>query len=402
MYRRPFDFSFGHAYYHSRPRYSLLAAGRKGRKATFVIEARGDVKPEAELKVKTPSGETVSLGKAEKGENAYEYVFPADGVYLFDANFAGSAAFSVVSATGVDFAFQTESSGTGKVFSFSTGDSFPKYAGYFEVPGGKECCVKVQGGGFEIRDEDGEVVQRLEKTDYAGSKCVFFTPKQDAIWSIRCLETSANFKFFAPMPGILADDPAFLPTYGEDLPFKRIQKEYSSVPEIPTARLFPLPLKGAVAKAVDAAAAARAEFGSTNKWKKIYDTRRYHYDWSEPAAQTQEQLKVAALELEALEPVRKMRDMERYAGRESEDLRRYVAFVSLYAPVLALDDAAAKKYALSPALPDNEDFRLKVNAVISPYGAEYTEDGFYYADYAAAVKLAPFIVDRLEALGANR
>ena len=97
-----------------------------------------------------------------------------------------------------------------------------------------------------------------------------------------------------------------------------------------------------------------------------------------------------------------MRDMERYAGRESEDLRRYVAFVSLFAPVLALDDASAKKYALSPALPGDEDFRLKVNAVISPYGAEYIEDGFFYDDYSAVVKLAPFIIDRLEALGANR
>ena len=402
VYHRPFDFGFGHSYYHPLPRYSLLAAGKKGRKATFVIQARGGVRSEAEFKVKTPSGETVSLGKAESGENRFEYVFPADGVYLFDANFAGGEGFSVVSATGVDFAFQTERSGTGKVFSFSTGDSFPKYAGYFEVPGGKECCVKIQGGGIEIRDEDGEVVQRLEKTDYAGSKCFFFTPKQDAIWSIRCLETSANFKFFAPLPGILADDPSFLPTYGEDLPFKRIQKEYSSVPEIPTAKLFPLPVKGKVAKAVDEAAAARAAFGGTNKWAKLYKDRRYHYDWSEPAAQTQEQLKVAALELEALEPVRKMRDMERYAARESDDLRRYVAFVSLYAPVLALDDAAAKKYAASPAVPDDEDFRLKVNAVISPYGAEYIEEGFYYADYAAVVKLAPFIVDRLDALKVNQ
>ena len=174
------------------------------------------------------------------------------------------------------------------------------------------------------------------------------------------------------------------------------------MPELPTARLFPLPVKGAVAKAVDAAAAARLAFGNTNTWAKIYNDRHYHYIWSEPAAQTQEQLKVAALEQEALEPVRKMRDMERYAKRESEDLRRYVAFVSLYAPVLALSDDEAKKYAQSPVVPDDEDYRLKVNAVISPYGAEYVEDGFYYDDYAAAVKLAPFIVERLDALGVNR
>ncbi len=100
-------------------------------------------------------------------------------------------------------------------------------------------------------------------------------------------------------------------------------------------------------------------------------------------------------------PVNLVRDGRLYPV-ESEDLRRYVAFVSLYAPVLALDDAAAKKYALAPSLPADEDFRLKVNAVISPYGAEYIEDGFYYDDYAAAVKLAPFIVDRLDKLGVNK
>ena len=255
---------------------------------------------------------------------------------------------------------------------------------------------------IEIRDEDGEIVQHLERDDYSGSKCILFTPKQDAIWSFRCLNDSVNLKFYAPLPGIWADDPSYLPTYGEDLPFKRIKKEYSSVPELPTARLFPLPVKGAVAKAVDAAAAARAEFGAGDKWAKLYKQRRYHYDWTEPAAQTQEQLKVAAMELEALEPIRKMRDMELNAGRESEDLRRYVAFVSLYAPVLALDDAEAKKFALAPALPADEDFRLKVNAFISRYGAEYIEDGFFYDDYSAVMKLAPFIIDRLEALQVNK
>ena len=404
VYRRPFNFEFGRTYYNPTPRYTLLAAGRKGRKATFTIKARGQVKESAAFTATTPSGKTVSLGKAVAGDNAYEYVFPEDGVYLFDPNFppmhaeGDSEGFDIVSATGVDFAFQAGETSLGKVVRFSTGDDFPKYAGYFEVPGGKECCIKLQDGGIEIRDEEGEVVQRLERDDYSGSKCLLFTPPQDAIWSFRCLDTSINMKFYAPLPGIWADDPSYLPTYGEDLPFKRIRKEYSSVPEMPAAKLFPLPVKGAVAKAVDEAAAARAAFGATNTWAKLYAERRYHYVWTEPAAQTQEQLKVAALELEALEPVRKMRDMERYAGRESEDLRRYVAFVSLYAPVLALDDAAAKKYAASPVVPDDEDFRLKVNAVISPFGAEYIEDGFYYNDYAAVVKLAPFIVDRLVAL----
>jgi hypothetical protein len=408
VYYRPFNFSFSHSYFNSAPRYTLLAAGKKGRKATFAIRARGGVKDSAAFVATTPSGKKVPLGGAVKGENRYEYVFPEDGVYLFDANFPSvggegeSEGFDILSATGVDFAFQAGVASLGRTATFRTGDEFPKYAGYFEVPGGKACCVKIQGGGIEIRDEEGELVQHLEKDDYSGSKCILFTPKQDAIWSFRCLNDSVNFKFYDPLPGIWADDPSYLPTYGEDLPFKRIKKEYSSAPELPTARLFPLPVKGTVAKAVDAAAAARAELGQGDKWAKLYKERRYHYDWSEPAAQTQEQLKVAAMELEALEPIRKMRDMELNAGRESEDLRRYVAFVSLYAPVLALDDAAAKKYAAAPEVPDDEDFRLKVNAFISRYGAEYVEDGFFYEDYSAVMKIAPFIVDRLDALGVNK
>ena len=400
VYRRQFDFEFGRAYYHSVPKFLFLATGKKGRKAALTIDTRGTIKPDAAFKVTTPSGDTTSIGAGVQGEKTYEYVFPEDGTYVFDANFGAynGWGFSLVSATGADLAFQAGESTLGKAVRLSTGDNYAKYVGYFEVPGGKECCIKIQGGGVEIRDEDGEVVRHLEKDDYFGSTCILFTPKEDAIWSFRCLDTSIDMKFYSPLPGIWADDPSRLPTYGEDLSFKRVAKEYSSVTEIPTARLFPLPVKGKVAKAVDEAAAARAAFGATNTWAKLYNDRRYHYDWSEPAAQTQEQLKVAALELEALEPVRKMRDMERYAGRESEDLRRYVAFVSLYAPVLALDDAAAKKYAASPVIPDDEDFRLKVNAVISPYGAEYIEDGFYYADYAAVIKLAPFIVERLDAL----
>ena len=410
VYHRSFNFSFHHSFYNPTPRYQLFSRGEKGRKATFSIEARGRVRPEAEFKVTTPSGATKSLGKAVQGANAYEYVFPEDGMYLFDANFPPDTrdeeynpdGFTVLSATGVAFAYQAGATRLGKVVSLSTGDDYPKYVGYFEVPGGKECCIKMQGGGIEIRDEEGEVVQRLEKGDYSGTKCLLFTPKQDAIWSFRCLDGSISMKFYDPLPGIWADDPAFLPTREEDLPFKRIAKEYSSVPEIPTAKLFPLPIKGKVAQAVDEAAAARAEFGKGTAWAKRYSDARYEYDWKEPAAQTQEQLKAAALMLEALEPVRKMRDMERYAKRESEDLRRYVAFVSLYAPVLALSDDEAKKYAASPVLPDDEDFRLKVNAVISPYGAEYVEEGFYYSDYAAVVKLAPFIVDRLDALKMNQ
>ena len=177
VYHRSFNFSFHHSFYNPTPRYQLFSRGEKGRKATFSIEARGRVRPEAEFKVTTPSGATKSLGKAVQGANAYEYVFPEDGMYLFDANFPPDTrdeeynpdGFTVLSATGVAFAYQAGATRLGKVVSLSTGDDYPKYVGYFEVPGGKECCIKMQGGGIEIRDEEGEVVQRLEKGDYSGN-----------------------------------------------------------------------------------------------------------------------------------------------------------------------------------------------------------------------------------------
>lgn len=92
--------------------------------------------------------------------------------------------------------------------------SCPKgFTGYFEVPGGVECAIKLMGGGLEIKNAAGEVVARREATDYFGSECVRFKTSgtENEVFSFTTLDAGASFKFFAPLPGIWAEKPEYLP-----------------------------------------------------------------------------------------------------------------------------------------------------------------------------------------------
>ncbi len=89
----------------------------------------------------------------------------------------------------------------------------PGFTGYFEVPAGKECAIKLMGGGFEVRNAAGEVVVRRKGSDYFGTDCITFraTGNTNEIFSFTCLGGGATFKFFAPLPGIWAEKPEWLP-----------------------------------------------------------------------------------------------------------------------------------------------------------------------------------------------
>lgn len=407
-----FDFVFGHAWYNPLPRYTYLARGEKGKKATFVVDFRHVRKQDGVVRVTKPDGAKVEVATPVKGENTIEYVFPEDGVYAFDFNVTDGTAeenfaegFSIKSVKGTHLAYQSGLTNLGRPFEIRTGDTYPPYTGYFEMPGGKTCTVKLTGGGAEFRDASGKSALVVKKGDYAGQKCVTLKTASDKneIWSFTTLDPALKMKFFDPLPGVWADDPAWLPTLGgNDLPFTRVPRARLSAAEMPQARLFALPIRGAIAKATDEAAEKRAAFGKTNDIVKAYQQARNHYDWMEPAMQRPDDLAMMDAEIESLEPLRKMRDMQTAAGRESADLRRYAAFVSVYAPVLGLDDAAAKAWALKPGTTEDEDFAEKVNAAVNRLGVEWLEDGIYYSDYADIMKLAPFIVDRLEDLGVNK
>ena len=409
-WEQEFRFGYGHNYYQPLPKYTVLASGKKGAKAEFGVFYPDMVKAAHAAFVIGPDGARTDLGKMQKGENAVAFTFPSDGVYAFDFNVMaspsgwdedeGARGFELKSVTGATVAWQGGRTREGRALQLNVGDDFPAYTGYFEVPGGKDCTIKLQGGGIEIRNAAGKVVKRVTKRDYSGSTCVQFKAEKDEIWSFTMLDASARIRFYAPLAGIWAEDPEWLPTYGGKLAFTRVKKANSSQAEMPKAKLFPLPVKGAIAKAIEEAAAKRLEFGQAGDLDKKYKASRYHYDWMEPAMQRPEDLAAMDAELAALEPLRKMRDMQKAAVRESEDLRRYVAFVQLYAPVLALDDAAAKSWVEDQQEPEDDDgFADKVNAAINRFGVEWLDDGIYYEDYAGILKLAPFISDRLEKLG---
>ena len=89
----------------------------------------------------------------------------------------------------------------------------PGFTGFFEVPAGKDCAIKLMGGGMEIRNGAGEVVVRLKGGDYYGIGLLTFRAKGDAneVFSFTCIDGSATFKFFAPLPGIWAEKPEWLP-----------------------------------------------------------------------------------------------------------------------------------------------------------------------------------------------
>ena len=82
---------------------------------------------------------------------------------------------------------------------------------YFEVPAGAgECTMKIDGDA-KVFDAKGELVQETKKT-WAGYTYVTVKPASDAaeIWSVSILK-SATVKFFAPLSGIIAEKPEWLP-----------------------------------------------------------------------------------------------------------------------------------------------------------------------------------------------
>ena len=87
------------------------------------------------------------------------------------------------------------------------------FTGYFEVPAGKDCAIKLMGGGMEIRNGAGEVIARRKGSDYFGIDLLTFRAKGDAneVFSFTCLDGGATFKFFSPLPGVWAEKPEWLP-----------------------------------------------------------------------------------------------------------------------------------------------------------------------------------------------
>ena len=86
------------------------------------------------------------------------------------------------------------------------------YTVYFELPaGGKPCTLKFRGNGF-VKNAKGETVGEFKRW---GNKYVTCTPASDAseVWSVTSTSQWCTVWFFAPMSGIIAENPDFLPRH---------------------------------------------------------------------------------------------------------------------------------------------------------------------------------------------
>ena len=86
------------------------------------------------------------------------------------------------------------------------------YTVYFEMPaGGKPCMLKFRGNGF-VKNAKGETVGAFERW---GKKYVTCAPASDAseVWSITSTSQWCTVWFFAPMSGIIAEKPEYLPRH---------------------------------------------------------------------------------------------------------------------------------------------------------------------------------------------
>ena len=204
----------GGPWYQTPPRYSAYFFGRQNKEASFVIEYGGKGDPAGKrLVATTPSGGKLDLGALQKGANTIRVAFPETGWY---ALVPPGQDFQFRDFAGVAFAYQTDAFEERKAkLSVVDGD---EYTGYFEVPAGtREFTVKALSGGLEIRNPSGHVVAKAKAGEYKGFRNLIvkangvLTPQ---IWSFRCSgagKNPASFKFFAPLSGVWADDPAFVP-----------------------------------------------------------------------------------------------------------------------------------------------------------------------------------------------
>ena len=220
-----FAFYFQHAYYMPRPKYVYYCRGERGREAVFRLDYTCDlVAKQPPVRVIAPDGAVTPLGSPKRGENEFRYVFPSDGLFTFDFNqecdmsrdWSAPEGYRLLAAKGVRPAYQSLQTPEGRFVQITLGKTFPGYMGYFEVPAGRECMIKMMGGGgLEIRNARGELVCSHRATcDYDGAKCLVFKSDsaENEIWSFTVLDRWGRFHFFDPLPGIWADDPADLPT----------------------------------------------------------------------------------------------------------------------------------------------------------------------------------------------
>ena len=169
--------------------------------------------------LETPAG-PIDLGELKTLTNRFELTVKATGWHAFFPPFQDGEGnyVRVENVVGTRLAYQADSVESGEL-KFVLRDPAKDYVGYFEVPPGVDCRLRVSRGTVELRDPSGRTVDRAVENEYAGRKVFAFRASGDRpeVWSFRTPPGNGTrvMRFYAPLNGIWADGPAILPRVRE-------------------------------------------------------------------------------------------------------------------------------------------------------------------------------------------
>ena len=210
------------AWYHRPPSYTYYFFAQPGSRAQFdvvyptmtFIDDFAKRLANARLVLDSPQG-AIDLGPLHPGTNSFTYAGRPGWCSFRPPEQDGNGnRVLVIGRRNARFAYQGDTLATGEM-KFVLKDETKDYVGYFEVPPNVDCRIRVSSGDIELRNAEGEIVDRADPEKYSGRYTFRFraagaTPET---WSFRARpgEGVRVMRFYLPLTGIWADDPADLP-----------------------------------------------------------------------------------------------------------------------------------------------------------------------------------------------
>ena len=348
---------FNGAWWLKFPIYSYYFYAEKGREVSFDFEYGGEYPwiktPLNEIFIVSAEGKNVSLGKAVKGKTNIKYVAPDTGYHRFTpglqldlkSGFGSGIVYSVSNVKGAYFAWQADTY-RDSFAKFVLKDSSKPYTGYFEVPaGGRECRIRVNFGGFVLKDPAGNVVDAVDADEYTGRHIFKIRPSTDKaeIWSFTTPCTPAGgatrgLRFYAPLNGIWADAPEMLPCeFAEHFTPEKKKVARASAGAV---KLDKSALPEKVLAVIEKAKDARREFGAKKEYailKKEVEDQIFRMRSGRMSDDVQHQIEdlTRSVKLRG-----RLAEMERRAASEEPSVFEAVAFCQEFLPLVALDEKA--------------------------------------------------------------
>lgn len=200
-----------------RSNFKLFFLGKKGMKTTMRCNFFASIYERWPVKafLTNGKGSTINLGTFKTGINEFSFTWPGDDIYMLHFISRGSR-FKLIGGTNLFTCFGQTTRNNKATNMFY----LPKrYTGYFEVPANvKEFSLGVSGSlleatSCEIRNAEGKVVwSKKQFEDYQHLKFTRKSSKRE-IWSFTFIDAveDVNIRFYKPLNGIWAEDPACLP-----------------------------------------------------------------------------------------------------------------------------------------------------------------------------------------------